>query len=378
MIVQSMRCIWRDGRPRSRGEVLREEPQRREHQHLDDDHRDVGAGHGASITGGPDAAESAREPSRPSGRLPGLHSSAVRPARLPWRASVLADRMPAPPSARAGAPARPHAPPPRPSARRVAWVHLPGRTLRRTVPAWAPPDRPPLLPKRSARRSTCSTPAWRCSARTSGDGIPARAMRKSSADSASGFATDPAPHSVTVPDGAWTRPTDSRRRTHSQRIAVEEQPDRIRSRTAASRRSIVRPYESRTFTTVSANQHRFRSGSHSAASFAPFSSRFSPGLASVRFSQVAGEPFARGRIGSAESAVMRLGSSDDVLDVRFPRRVERLARIGAVDPAEAKDDPRLDALRVAVVVAVVGRTAVFFDDPETTPRCPRSATGRPA
>lgn len=51
MIVQSRRCIGQAREPCSRGEVPGEEPQRHEHQDLDDDDRDVGAGHRASIAG---------------------------------------------------------------------------------------------------------------------------------------------------------------------------------------------------------------------------------------------------------------------------------------------------------------------------------------
>ena len=51
----------------------------------------------------------------------------------------------------------------------------------------------------------------------------------------------------------------------------------------ASRRSILSPYFRRTSSVLATNQQALSRGCHSAASFAPFSYRFTRGLASVKF-----------------------------------------------------------------------------------------------
>ena len=61
-------------------------------------------------------------------------------------------------------------------------------------------------------------------------------------------------------------------------VAHHSHPANTASRAAASRRSMVSPYSRRTAITVSANQQRFSSGSHSAASRATFSCRFRLGV----------------------------------------------------------------------------------------------------
>ena len=66
-------------------------------------------------------------------------------------------------------------------------------------------------------------------------------------------------------------------------IAVLPHRERIWSSSAASRRSTVRPYACFTSSMRPANQHRFRSGSHSPASLPDFWLRFTCGEASVRF-----------------------------------------------------------------------------------------------
>ena len=69
--------------------------------------------------------------------------------------------------------------------------------------------------------------------------------------------------------------------------------------------------------------------------------------------RVVGEPALGVRAGGAQPAVMRLGTSHDVLDVGLPLRVKPLPRIGRVDSAEVGNDVVFDTLRVAVVVRVV-------------------------
>ena len=65
---------------------------------------------------------------------------------------------------------------------------------------------------------------------------------------------------------------------------------------------------------------------------------------------------------------MRLGDDDDVLDVGLPRAREIPARIGAVDPpAHGNDDARFNRLRIAIVLADIGRAAMFGRDGEATP-----------
>ena len=65
---------------------------------------------------------------------------------------------------------------------------------------------------------------------------------------------------------------------------------------------------------------------------------------------------------------MCLGDGDDVLDVGLPRAREIPARIGAVDPpAHGDDDARLDRLRIGIVLADIGRAAMFGRDGEATP-----------
>ena len=88
----------------------------------------------------------------------------------------------------------------------------------------------------------------------------------------------PLPSGVGVGVAAWAERS-------STTISVDVQFDRMPCRTSASRPSIVRVYRRRTSATRLANQHWFRSGSHSAASLPPFCERFTAGLASVRFSR---------------------------------------------------------------------------------------------
>ena len=74
------------------------------------------------------------------------------------------------------------------------------------------------------------------------------------------------------------------------------------------------------------------------------------------------------RVRVAQTAVVSLGPRDDVFDVVVPLRVERLARVGAVDgAAELVDDLVLDGLRIRVVVRIVGRTAILSCDLKTSP-----------
>ena len=134
----------------------------------------------------------------------------------------------------------------------------------------------------------------------------------------------------------------------------------------------------RTSTTRFANQHWFRSGSHSAASLPLFcvavhrgdwrEVRFSRSEANRRF--VAASTAQRPLSWASERATMCSMSVSDVL-------VEPRSRVRAVDDAaHARDDARLDGLRVAVVVGVVRSEQRCSGSATTSPRqVPVDATG---
>ena len=138
---------------------------------------------------------------------------------------------------------------------------------------------------------------------------------------------------------------------------VEAQDASTWSRALASRRSIVRRYFWRTRSTRSANQHRFRSGNHAAASRSFFCPRFTPGLARVRFREVRGETPARLRRGRAQATVMRFRPRHHMLDVGLPPAREGTSGIGAPDPSEALDNPCFNRLRVGIARCSVGAAA---------------------
>ena len=89
--------------------------------------------------------------------------------------------------------------------------------------------------------------------------------------------------SASMLDGAGSGEGDSSAEAGTITISIDEHPERTASKASASLWSMVRPYASRTRTTLSANQHWFRSGSHSAPSLPLFWWRLTLGLASVRF-----------------------------------------------------------------------------------------------
>ena len=90
--------------------------------------------------------------------------------------------------------------------------------------------------------------------------------------------------------------------------------------------------------------------------------------------QISSEALPGRGVGGAQPGVVRLRAGDDVLDVGLARGVERLARVGAEDPAESRDDVVLDALRVGVVATVVRRAPVLVSDGEAPP-CPGPPLG---
>ena len=136
-------------------------------------------------------------------------------------------------------------------------------------------------------------------------------------------------------------------------ISVDVQFDRMPSRTSASRPSIVRVYRRRTSATRLANQHWFRSGSHSAASLPPFCERFTAGLASVRFSR--SEANRRFVAASAESPIL---SRSDLVSrsIAEPATYVR-ARAGGLG---GRSPQRLSDVDVAVgdeAAAIAGKRA---------------------
>ena len=70
---------------------------------------------------------------------------------------------------------------------------------------------------------------------------------------------------------------------------------------------------------------------------------------------------------SAQAAVVRLGPSHHVLDVRVGLARKPTPRVRTVDPAQLVDDPILHRLRISVIVRVVGRAASFRRDDQTAP-----------
>ena len=84
--------------------------------------------------------------------------------------------------------------------------------------------------------------------------------------------------------------------------------------------------------------------------------------------EVRGETPAGRPVGSAESAIVRLGDGHNVFYVGLARAREMPPGIGAIDPpAHRRDDAGLDRLRVAIVPALVGRAAMFWRDSEAAP-----------
>ena len=137
---------------------------------------------------------------------------------------------------------------------------------------------------------------------------------------------------------------------------------------SASRSSIVRPYFRRTATLRSANQHRFWSGNHSAASRARFWFRFTPGLASVRFSRSVAK---RRRVASsATQSPLSCASErgDDMFNVRLPFVGEPAARVGTIDAAKLGDDPVLHRLWIPIVVSIVRGATGFGGNHQAPPR----------
>ena len=120
--------------------------------------------------------------------------------------------------------------------------------------------------------------------------------------------------------------------------SVDEHVDNTRSRAAASRWSMVSPYFWRTATTLSANQQRLRSGSHSAASWSRFWFRFTLGLASVRLSGSVAKRAPGRVVGGTKTAVVRLGPRNHMLNVGLGLVGEPLAGVRTVDSAEFGDD----------------------------------------
>ena len=132
---------------------------------------------------------------------------------------------------------------------------------------------------------------------------------------------------------------------------------------------MVSPYFNLTSTTVCANQQRFWSGIHSAASLSLFCERFTEGYASVRLSRSRANRVFVPASSAAQPGVVRLRSGDDVLDVGLRVGLEALAGVRAIDAAQAADDVVLDRLRVAVVAGVLRRAAVLRRDGQPAPRC---------
>ena len=84
--------------------------------------------------------------------------------------------------------------------------------------------------------------------------------------------------------------------------------------------------------------------------------------------QVGGEPPTRRIVSGAQAAVVSLGASHDVLDVRLSLAVEPTPRVRTVDPAQRQriDDLVFNRLRVRIILRVVGRAAPFWHDGQTT------------
>ena len=136
--------------------------------------------------------------------------------------------------------------------------------------------------------------------------------------------------------------------------SVEVHPANTSSRASASRWSIVSPYRCRTAITRGANQQRFCSGSHSAVSRARFSVAIQVRTRQGEVQQVGREATSGRRVRGAQTAVVRLGPSHHVLDVRVELAREPASRVRTVDPAQLGDDPIFDRLRVRVIVGLVG------------------------
>ena len=145
------------------------------------------------------------------------------------------------------------------------------------------------------------------------------------------------------------------------------------SRASASRRSIVKPYSWRTATTVRANQHRLSAGNQSAASCATFSYRFSLGVASVRLSRPRAKRARTSRLAAHSLESCASERRDDVLYVGLLETLETRAVVRAHHAAEPRGDLGLDALRVVVVLPIVGRAPAFRRHHQASP--PLSAAG---
>ena len=125
------------------------------------------------------------------------------------------------------------------------------------------------------------------------------------------------------------------------------------SRTAASLWSMVNLYSWRTATMVAANQQRFALrqplGRVVVSLLVPVQRRGGE----RQIVQVGREAPAHGGAGGAQPGVVRLRYGDHVLDVGLAEALERGAIVGGEHAAESVSDPRLDALRVPVVVSIV-------------------------